>query len=51
LAGGSTLSLAAALALIAIVIGAKVMNYGLDAIPSFRGYDELNTTLPQQPAE
>ena len=51
LAGIPTLSIAAVLALIAIIAGAKGMDYTLNAIPSFRGYGGLNTTLPQQPAE
>ena len=51
LAGIPTLSIATTLAVISMIAGAKAMDYALSAIPSFRGYAELNTTLPQQPAE
>jgi uncharacterized membrane protein YedE/YeeE len=51
LAGIPTLSIATTLAVIAMIAGAKAMDYALSAIPSFRGYAELNTTLPQQLAE
>lgn len=51
LAGIPSLSIAAALALVAMIAGAKVMDYVLNVIPSSHEYDELNTTLMQQPAE